>query len=137
MRGLLAIAALAALAVPGAVRADRPAAPARAPVTAGAAQSLTLSGLRVQRRAPGGRVRASVAAAPAGLALAVVVRRGSRRVGRRTVTATGGRTGFSVRLERASRARLRRVGHLDLTVEVSAAGPGAHVAAATSTRVTR
>lgn len=135
MRGLLAIAALAALAVPGAVHADRPDAPA--PVTARAAQSLTLSDLRVQRRAPGGRVRGSVAAAPAGTALAVVVRRGSRRVGRRTVTATGGRTRFSVRVDRASRARLRRVGHLDLRVEVSAAGPGTRVSTATSARVTR
>ena len=137
MRGLLAIAALAALAVPSAVHADRPAAPAQAAVTAGAPQALMLSDLRVQRRAPGGRVRGSVAASPADVALAVVVRRGSRRVGRRTATATGGRTDFSVRLDRASRARLRRVGHLDLRIEVTAAGPGTRVSTATSARVTR
>lgn len=91
MRGLLAIAALAALAVPSAVHADRPAAPARAAVTAGAAQALMLSDLRVQRRAPGGRVRGSVAASPADVALAVVVRRPPRAAGRTSPSASTGR----------------------------------------------
>jgi hypothetical protein len=135
---LLAIVALAPLALPGAVDGHMPdglAAP-RPAVTA--AQSLTISDLRVQRRAPGGRVRGSVAVGPAGVALGVVVRRGGRRVGHSTLTtAAGARTSFSVRVDRASRARLRRVGHLDLRVEVTASAPGTHVSAGTGARVTR
>jgi hypothetical protein len=133
---LLAAAAVATFAVSGVVyghTSDRPAQP-----VARAAQSLAMSNLRVERRAPGGRVRASVAASPAGVALEAVARRGARRVGHRTLTAAaGGRTRFSVRLDRASRARLRRVGHLDLKVEVSTSGPGTHLSVATTARVTR
>jgi hypothetical protein len=135
---LLVIVALASLAVPGVVYGHAPdgLAPARQAVTA--AQSLTISDLRVQRRAPGGRVRGSVAVGPAGTALEVVARHGGRRVGRGTLAAaTGARTSFSVRVDRASRARLQRVGHLDLQIEVTASAPGTHVSASTSARVTR
>lgn len=135
---LLAIVAFVAFAVPGVVYGhERDGLVARYP-EARAAQSLTISGLRVQRRAPGGHVRGSVAIGPAGTALEVVVRRGARRVGRGTLTASASaRTSFSVRLDAASRARLRRTGHLDLRIEVSASAPGAHVSASTSARVTR
>jgi hypothetical protein len=47
------------------------------------------------------------------------------------------RTRFSVRLDRASRARLRRVGHLDLRIEVTASGAGTRVSTSTTARVTR
>jgi acyl dehydratase len=137
MRGLLAIVALAAFVVPGAVRADKANAHAAVAATVRAAQSLTLGDLRVQRRAPGGRVRGSLAAAPAGARLEVVVRLGSRRVGHRTVVAAGGRTRFSVRVDRASRARLRRMGHLDLRIDATAGGAGARVSTSTTARVTR
>jgi hypothetical protein len=103
-----------------------------------AVQPLSVGDLRVQHRAPGGRVRGSVAAAPAGTALDVVVRRGGRRVGHRTLTAASGpRTSFSVRLNPSSRARLRRAGHLDLKIDASASGPGTRVSTGTTARVTR
>ena len=134
----LVIVALAALAGPGVVYGHKPEGLAAARPAVRATQSLTISDVRVQRRAPGGRVRASVAVGPAGTALGVVVRRGGRRIGRGTlVAAAGARTSFSVRVDRASRARLRRVGHLDLQIEVTASAPGTHVSASTSARVTR
>jgi hypothetical protein len=103
-----------------------------------AAQSLTIGDLRVQRRAAGGRVRGSVAVGPAGAALEVVVRRGAKRVGHTTLTASAGaRTSFSARVDRASRARLRRAGHLDLRVDVTASAPGTRVSTSTTARVTR
>jgi len=138
MRWLLAIVALAAFALSAAVSGPSPDARASGQTAAGAAQSLQLGDLRVQRRAPGGRVRGSVAAAPAGVGLKIVVRRGSRPAGSRTVTAAASaRTRFSVRLDRASRARLRRVGHLDVRIDVAASGAGTHVSTSTTARVTR
>jgi|SRR5215218_3928425 len=135
---LLVVVALAAFAVPAVVHGYERDGLGAARPTVGAAQALTISDLRVQRRAPGGRVRGSVAVGPAGVALEVVVRRGARRVGRRTLTAgSGARTRFSVRLDRASRARLRRVGHLDVSVEGMATAPGTRVSNSTSARVTR
>jgi hypothetical protein len=135
---LLVIVALAPLAVPGVVHGHKPDGLTAARPAVRAAQSLTISDLRVQRRATGGRIRGSVAVGPAGTALGVVVRRGGRRVGHRTLTAVAGaRTRFSVRVDRASRARLQRVGHLDLQIEVTASAPGTHVSASTSARVTR
>ncbi|MEA2274485.1 MAG: hypothetical protein QOI98_3193 [Solirubrobacteraceae bacterium] len=134
---LLVIVALVPFAVPGVVYGHKADGLAAAHQAVRAAQSLTISDLRVQRRAPAGRVRGSVAAGPAGAALGVVVRRGDRRVGHGTLTATAGaRTSFAVRIDRASRARLQRVGHLDLRVEVTASAPGAHVSASTGARVT-
>jgi len=135
---LLVIVALAPLAVPGVVYGHTPDGLAAARPAVRAAQSLTISDLRVQRRAPAGRVRGSVAVGPAGTALGVVVRRGDRRVGHGTLAAAAGaRTSFSVRVDRATRARLQRVGHLDLQIEVTASAPGTHVSASTSARVTR
>jgi hypothetical protein len=134
---LLVVVALAALAVPVVVYGHTPDGLAAAQPAVKAAQSLTIGDLRVQRRAPGGRVRGSVAVGPAGAALAVVVRRGGRRVGHRTLTAASGRrTSFSVRLDGASRARLSRVGHIDLQIEVIASAPGTRVSTGTSARVT-
>jgi len=130
--------ALAALAVPGVVYGHKADGLASGPPAVRAAQSLTISDLRVQRRAPAGRVRGSVAVGPAGTALKVLVRRGTMRVGHRTLTAAAGaRTRFSVRLDRPSRARLQRVGHLDLWIDVQASGPGGDVSTGTGTRVTR
>ena len=138
MRRLFVIVALAAFAVPGIVQAHKPAGLAAADPAVRAAQTLTISDLRVQRRAPGGRVRGSVAVGPAGAALGVVVRRAGRRVGSRRLTAAAGaRTSFSVRVNRASRARLARVGHLDLRIDVTASAPGTQVSAGTGARVTR
>ena len=135
---LLVMAALALLAAPGVVDGHAPAEPAAIHPAVGAQQSLTISDMRVQRRAPGGRVRGSVAVRPAGAALEVVVRRGGRRVGHRTLTtAAGARTSFSVRVDRASRARLRRVGHLDLRIDATATAPGIRVSTGTVARVTR
>jgi hypothetical protein len=136
---LLVIVALAASAVPaGVVYGHKPDDPGGAPSAARAAQSLAIGDLRIQRRAPAGRVRASVAASPAGAVLDVVVRRGARHAGHVAVTASAGaRTSFSVRVDRASRARLRRVGHLDLRVDVTATAPGTRVSTGTSARVTR
>jgi hypothetical protein len=135
---LLVAGALAALAVPGVVDGRMPDRGATAPQAAGAAQSLSIGDMRVQRRAPGGRVRGSVAVSPAGTALVVVVRRGGRRIGRRTLTTSArARTRFSVRLDRASRARLRRVGHLDVQVQATVSGPGTRVSTGRSARVTR
>jgi hypothetical protein len=135
---LLAVVVLAVCAVPVVVcgrTSDGLAAP---PQAVRAAQSLTIGDLRVQRRAPGGRVRGSVAVGPAGAALEVVARRGGRRVGHRTLTAAAGpRTSFSVRLDAASRARLRRAGRLDLRIEVIASAPGTRVSSGVSARVTR
>jgi hypothetical protein len=138
MRWLLALVALAAFALAAVVSGAGLEARASEQTAAGAAQSLRLGDLRVQRRAPGGRVRGSLAAAPAGAALEIVVRRGARPAGRRTVTAAAsGRTRFSVRLDRASRARLRRAGHLDVRVDVTASGAGTRVSTGTTARVTR
>jgi hypothetical protein len=138
MRWLLAIVALAAFALSAVVSGPRPEARASGQTAAGAAQSLQLGDLRVQPRAPGGRVRGSLAAAPAGVELKIVVQRGSRSAGRRTVTAAGSaRTRFAVRVDRASRARLRRVGHLDLRIEVTASGAGTRVSTSITARVTR
>jgi hypothetical protein len=138
MRWLLAIVVLAALGLAAVVSGPGRQARAGEPAAAGAAQALSLGDLRVQRRAPGGRVRGSLVAAPAGVALQIVVRRGTRPAGRRTVTAAAGaRTRFSVRLDRSSRARLRRVGHLDVRIEASASGAGTRVSTSTTARVTR
>jgi hypothetical protein len=134
---LAALAALAALATPGAVQGRAADAGHSSTLAVRAAQALTISDLRVQRRAPGGRVRGDVVASPAGMALRIVVRRGAQRVGHRRVIARGGRTSFSVRIDRASRGRLRRVGHLDLQVEVGASGPGTNVSTSRSARVIR
>jgi hypothetical protein len=137
MRRLVIVAA-AALAMPVVVYGDKPDAVVAAQPAVRTAQSLTISDLRVQRRAPGGRVRGSVAVGPADTALEVVVQRGGRRAGHRALTAgAGARTSFSVRLNPASRARLRRAGHLDLRIEVTASAPGTRVSTATSARVTR
>jgi hypothetical protein len=131
------IVALAAFAVPGVAYGHKPDGLAPAHPVVRTAQSLIISDLRVQRRAPGGRVRGTVAVSPAGAALEVVVRRGARRVGHGTLTAAAGpRTSFSVLVDRASRARLRRAGHLDLRIEVSASAPGTHVSTGISARVT-
>jgi hypothetical protein len=138
MRCLLAIVALTACALSAVAYGPRPDARASGQTAAGAAQSLQLGDLRVERRAPGGRVRGSLAAAPAGVGLKIVVRRGARAAGSRTVTAAASaRTRFSVRLDRASRARLRRVGHLDVRIEVTASGAGTRVSTSTTARVTR
>jgi len=135
---LLGIAALAAVAMPSVVYGHRPDGLAAAHPAVRAAQSLTISDLRVRRRAPGGRVRGSVAVGPSGVALEVVVRRGARRVGHDSLTASAAaRTSFFVRLNEASRARLRRTGRLDLRIEVTASAPGTRVSASTSARVTR
>ena len=136
---LPAIVVLAALAVPAAAGYGHgPDELGAAPSAVRAAQSLTIGDLRVQRRAPAGRVRASVAVGPSGAALEVVVRRGARRVGRTTLTASAGaRTSFSVRVDRASRARLRRAGHLDLRVDVTASAPGTRVSTGSTARVIR
>ena len=130
---------LAALAVPAAVvYGHEPDRLGRAQTMVRAAQSLAIGDLRVQRRAPGGRVRASVAVGPAGAALEVVVRRGAKHVGHAALTAgAGARTSFSVRLDRASRARLQRAGHLDLRIDVTASAPGTRVSTGTSARVSR
>jgi hypothetical protein len=134
----LVVLAVCVCAVPVVVCAHTSDALAAAPPTVSAAQSLTISDLRVRRRAPGGRVRASVAVGPAGVALEVVVRRGGRRVGHRTLTAAAAaRTSFSVRLDAASRSRLRRAGRLDLRIEVIASAPGTRVSSGVSARVTR
>jgi hypothetical protein len=134
----IVVVALVASAMAVVVYGDRPGESAAAQTTVRAAQSLTISDLRVQRRAPGGRVHGSVAVGPAGTTLEVVVKRGGRHVGHRALTASAGaRTSFSVRLDHPSPARLRRVGHLDLRVEVTASGPGSRVSAGTSARVTR
>jgi hypothetical protein len=140
------VVALAAFAVPviacghtpdGLAAAAAAAAAATEP-TVRAAQSLTIGDLRVRRRAPAGRVRGSVAVGPAGAALEVVVRQGGRRVGHGTLAAAAGpRTSFSVRLNSASRARLRRAGHLDLQIEVTASAPGSRVSTGASAHVTR
>ena len=132
---LLAAGAFAVVAVSGVAYGHTPDRLARP--QARSAQSLSIGDVRVQRRAPGGRVRGSVAADPAGVVLEVVVQRGGRRVGHSTVTSAGTRTRFSVRLNRASRARLRRVGHLDLKVEASTSGPGTSLYTAVTARVTR
>jgi hypothetical protein len=136
---LFVIAMLAVFVLPAAVVYGRgPDALGTARPMVRAAQSLTIGDLRVQRRAPGGRVRGSVAVGPAGAALEVVVRRGAKRVGHRTLTASaGGRTRFSVRVDRASRARLRRAGHLDLRVDVTASAPGTRVSTGATARVIR
>jgi hypothetical protein len=135
----LVIVALAAFAVPAAVvYGHTPEELGAAHSAVRAAQSLTIGDLRVQRRAPGGRVRGNVAVGPGGAALEVVVRRGARRVGHGTLTASAGaRTSFSVRVDRVSRARLQRAGHLDLRVDVTATAPGTQVSTGTSARVTR
>lgn len=135
---LLVFVALAAFAVPGVVYGHEPNGLAASQSTASAAQSLTISELRVQRRAPGGRVRGSVAVGPAGVALRVVARRVDRRVGQSTLTAAAAeRTSFSVRLNRASRALLRRVGYLDLRIEVTASASSTRVSNAITARVAR
>ncbi|MDQ1725027.1 MAG: hypothetical protein QOG52_2055 [Frankiaceae bacterium] len=134
----LVIAALATFAVPGVVYAHQPDGVLATPPAVRAAQSLTISDLHVERRAGGGRVRGSVAVGPAGAALEVVIRRGARRAGHGTLTASAGaRTSFSVGLTQSSRARLQRTGHLYLRVAVTASGPGAQVSTSTSARVTR
>jgi hypothetical protein len=136
---LLVIVVLAAFALPATVvYGNDPDGSGAAQTPVRAAQSLTIGDLRVQRRAPGGRVRASVAVGPAGAALEVIVRRGAKRVGLARLTASAGaRTSLSVRLDQASRARLRRAGHLDLRVDVTASGPGTRVSTGTTARVTR
>jgi hypothetical protein len=136
---LLAIVVLAALAAPvAAVYGHEPDELRAAQPAVRAAQSLTIGDLRIQRRAPAGRVRGSVAVGPSGAALEVAVLRGARRVGRATLIASAGaRTSFSVRVDRANRARLRRVGHLDLRVDVTASAPGTRVSTGTTARVTR
>jgi hypothetical protein len=135
---LLALVVLALCAAPVVVCAHTSDGLAATPQAVSAAQSLTISDLRVRRRAPGGRVRASVAVGPAGVALEVFVRRGGRRVGHRTLTAAAAaRTSFSVRLDAASRSRLRRAGRLDLRIEVIASAPGTRVSSGVSARVTR
>jgi hypothetical protein len=59
-------------------------------------------------------------------------------VGHGTLAASAGpRTSFSVRLNAASRARLRRVGHLDVHIEVTASAPGSRVSTGVSAHVTR
>jgi hypothetical protein len=134
---LLVIVALAALAAPGVVHGHVPGALVSGSAAAGAAQSVSIGDVRVQRRASGGRVRGSVAIAPAGVRFKVVVRRGARVIGRGSGTSAAGRTSFSVRVNRASRARLRRVGHLDVLVDVSVSGPNVFGSAGTTARVTR
>jgi hypothetical protein len=135
---LLAVVALAALTVPSVVYGDRADRFAAAQMAVNAAQSLELGNMRVARRAPGGRVRGSVDVAPAGLTFKITVRRGARVVGRRTMTAAAaGRTSFSVRVDRASRARLRRAGHLDVYVKASVSTPNLSGSTGTTARVVR
>jgi hypothetical protein len=124
--------AVVALAVPAMLYGHAPDGLAAGQPATRAAQPLSIGDLRVQH------VRGSVAAAPPGTPLDVVVRRGGRRIGHRTLTAAPGpRTSFSVRLNPASRAHLRRVGHLDLKIDASASGAGTRVSTGTTARVTR
>jgi hypothetical protein len=136
MRVLVTVA-VAAFAALGVVSGHTPEALLPGSASASAAESISVGNVRVQRRAPGGRVRGSVSVTPAGTGFTVVVRRGARVIGRRTGTAAAGRTRFSVRVDRASRARLRRVGHLNVSVDVVVAGPNIFGTAGTTARVIR